>query len=323
MMFSFKPLFIFLLSFLSLTYCGLNSQDQDLITPAKPKYKTQNAVVIIMDGARYSETMGDSSKHYIPYIHEVIAPFGVTNSSFYNDGPTYTLAGHTAICTGYYQEINNGGIENPVHPSYFQYFNQKNSIKQTACYIVASKDKLSVLANCSDHIWRNNFLPSFDCGTDGSGVGCGYRNDSLTCIRAKEILAQDHPRLMLINFQEPDASGHTGVWSKYVNAISKTDRYIHDIWKFLQSDKYYRSTTAIFITNDHGRHADGVLGGFANHGCPCDGCRHLMFVAAGPDFKTKAVIQQHYELRDIPATIAELMGFPFPCDGDVMQELIK
>lgn len=322
-MFSLKPLLIFLLSFLSLTYCGFNSQSEDVASSSKPKYKTQNAIVIIMDGARYSETMGDSSKHYIPYINEVIAPFGVSNTLFYNDGPTYTNGGHAAITTGYYQEISNDGTEYPLHPSYFQYYNQTNALKQSLSWIVASKDKLSVLANCTDHNWRNNFLPSFDCGTDGSGTGCGYRNDSLTCLRAKEILAQHHPRLMLINFAEPDGSGHSGDWSNYVKAISKTDRYIHDIWKFLRSDKYYRSTTAVFITSDHGRHSNGVLDGFINHGCPCDGCRHLMFVASGPDFKSNAVIQQHYELRDISATIAELMGFSFTSDGEVMQELLK
>jgi predicted AlkP superfamily pyrophosphatase or phosphodiesterase len=287
------------------------------------KYSTQNVVVVIMDGARFSETFGDASKRNIPYLRTFIAPQGVTDLSFYNDGPTYTLAGHTAIATGYYQEINNSGHEYPLHPSFFQYYERQSAIKGKTSWVVASKDKISILSNTTDPAWEGEFRPAYDCGTDGSGTGSGYRNDSLTCLRVLQILNNDHPRMMLVNFQEPDGSGHSGVWADYLNAIEKTDKYIYDIWKFIQKDKFYKGNTAFIVTNDHGRHADGFNGGFSNHGCSCDGCRHVMFVAVGPDFKQSAVINQRYDLLDISATIAEIMGFDFPCNGHVMQEILK
>lgn len=312
------PIIIAILA--SLSFCNLHVETTDVA--ARPRYRTENVVVIIMDGARYSESWGDSTHQWIPRIANNIAPVAVVNEAFYNDGPTYTLAGHASITTGYYAEINNSGLENPQHPSYFQYFARHSAIKSN-CWLVTSKDKLSVLADTQDPAWSHQFTPLFDCGTDGSGTGCGYRNDSLTMVTALNVLSKHHPKLMLINFEEPDGSGHSGNWSDYVASIQKTDRYIYTIWKYLQTDKTYKSNTSVIITNDHGRHSDGVSCGFSNHGCSCDGCRHLFFIATGPDFKKGSIIREHYDLVDIPATIAELMGFSMPCEGEVMKEILK
>jgi len=305
----------------SLSFCDFQGHNTEPVSA--PKYRTKNALIIIMDGARYSETWGDSTHTNIPFISGEIAPEAVVNTAFYNDGPTYTLAGHSSITTGYYAEINNSGLENPGHPSVFQYFNKSNGSKENLSWIVTSKDKLSVLSDCTDPAWNHQFNPLFNCGTTGTGTGCGYRNDSLTCVKALEVLGNQHPRLMLVNFEEPDGSGHSGVWRDYISSITKTDKYIYQLWSFLQHDKFYKSNTAIFITNDHGRHIDGVQSGFNNHGCPCDGCRHLFFVATGPDFKQGETINHHYDLVDIPTTIAALMGFPFSGEGEVMTEILK
>lgn len=313
--------FLLLIIITSISFCSFHIHDND--EALSPKYQTKNAVIIVMDGARYTETWGDSTHTNIPRIANDIAPYAVVNTSFYNDGPTYTLAGHSALSTGYYGEINNSGTENPSHPSVFQYFNRSVNAKQNLSWIVASKDKISVLSDCTDPSWKHAFTPSYNCGTTGSGTGCGYRNDSLTCLKAEEILSTQHPRLMLVNFQEPDGSGHSGDWRAYTSAIKKTDQYIYQLWSYLQQDKFYKSSTAIFITNDHGRHTDGVQGGFSNHGCPCDGCRHVFFIATGPDFKKATVINHHYDLVDISTTIASLLGFPFTSEGEVMTEILR
>lgn len=302
-------------------FTGIPAQRRD--HAPKPAYKTQNAVIIIMDGARYSETWGDSTHANIPHIYQEIAPAGTVNTGFYNDGPTYTLAGHSALATGYYAEINNSGKEFPAHPSIFQAFNKQYPSGESLSWVVASKDKISILSDCSDTAWQHKWRPDFDCGKNGKGTGSGYRNDSLTCLKASEILKTKHPRLMLINFEEPDGSGHSGKWEDYRAAIKKTDAYIDQIWDLLQTEKFYKNHTAIFITNDHGRHLNNVEEGFKNHGCSCDGCRHVFFIATGPDFRKHAVINHHYDLVDIPATIATLLGVPFSSEGETMKEILK
>jgi hypothetical protein len=284
----------------------------------------KNSVIMIMDGARYSETWGDSTHKNIPYMANEMADKGLVCTRFYNDGPTYTMAGHTAITTGYYAEINNAGGELPTHPSVFQYYNKKNYSDSSLTWIIASKDKLSVLANCKDANWNYKYMPEADCGVNGLGVGSGYRSDSLTYVRINQIFAKNHPRLVLINFKEPDESGHSGDWERYLKAIKETDKYIYLVWNYLRNDKFYSNSTAVFVTNDHGRHSDGVLNGFVSHGCTCDGCRHIFFYASGPDFKSDVISTTRRDLVDIPATIAFLYKFDLVgSQGEVITELFK
>ena len=102
----------------------LNSCSKDSLR----EYKTKNVIIVVVDGARYSETWGDSTHQYIPYFSNEIADFGVVNTEFYNNGVTRTVPGFTAITTGFYQEINNTGEELPRYPSIFQYLIKNDSI---------------------------------------------------------------------------------------------------------------------------------------------------------------------------------------------------
>ena len=277
-----------------------------------------------MDGPRYSETWGDSTHQYIPRMANDLLPQGVLSTNFYTHGPTYTSAGHTAITTGNYQEINNAGQEIPQYPSYFQYWLKKTNKDSTAAWVIASKDKLSVLADCQDPQWAGKYNPSTNCGINGSGVGSGYRDDSSTFEVTKTVLATYHPQLVLINFREPDYSGHQNNWPNYVNGISDIDEYIYQVWNFIENDSIYKGCTSLFVTNDHGRHLDTVANGFAGHGDNCEGCRHINFFACGPDFKKNLIVDEARGLIDIPATIAYLLNYNFPSgQGKIMHELFE
>ena len=286
------------------------------------EYATENVVIIIMDGPRYSETWGDSTHQYIPRLANQLSSYGIVYTNFYNEGPTYTNAGHTAITTGNYQEINNNGMELPQYPSIFQYLLKTSKKDSTAAFVVASKDKLEILANCLDPNWRDRFNPSIDCGING--LGSGYRNDSITFKRAKEILTAHHPQIVLINFREPDYSGHTSNWDDYSNGIKEVDEYIYQLIKYIENDVVYNDKTTYFITNDHGRHLDDISVGFSGHGDDCEGCRHINLFAYGPDFKKGHIVETKRELVDISATIAELLDFQIPTsNGQIMNELFE
>ena len=295
----------------------LNSCSKDSLR----EYKTENVIIIVVDGVRYSETWGDSTHQYIPYFSTKIADFGVVNTEFYNNEATATTAGFTAITTGVYQEINNSGQESPAYPSIFQYLIKKDSISNESAWIINSKDKLAVLGNCQESDWKDKYIPLSDCGIDG--LGSGYRHDTLTLARFFNVMSEHHPKLTLLGFREPDFSAHTNSWEDYLTAIKNTDKYIYKIWEYIQNDSYYSGTTTLFITNDHGRHLDGVGAGFQNHGDGCEGCRHINFFAFGPDFK-KGVIDIRREQIDIPATIAEILQLsPEYIEGEIMYELFE
>ena len=64
----------------------------------------------------------------------------------------------------------------------------------------------------------------------------------------------------------------------------------------------------MLITNDHGRH-DDKHGGFESHGCGCEGCKHIMLFAIGPDFEKGAVVNERKTQLNIAPTVAEILGF--------------
>lgn len=285
-------------------------------------YEAENIIVIVMDGPRYSETWGDITHQNITHLYNDIAKQGVVYTGFYNNGPTYTLSGHTSITTGYYQEINNSGQESPNYPSFFQYWLTNGRKSNESAWIIASKDKIEILNNCKNVRYKDRGVPSTNCGING--INTGYRDDSITFKTVIKTLTNYQPKLLLINLKEPDNLAHKGNWSNYLKGIKQSDEYIFQIWNYIQSSPFYKDKTALFITNDHGRHLDGVAGGFSNHGDGCDGCRRLFLCAVGPDFKSGTTITTRRELIDITATIAEILHLQMNySNGKIMYELFK
>ncbi len=282
--------------------------------------KTENVIIVVIDGPRYSETWGDSSCQYIPMMSGKLLPQGVLYKNFRNTGHTFTNAGHTSITTGVDQFINNLGMEIPDHPSIFQYYLKSKNMDPANTWIITSKDKLEILSNCKDSVWKDKYKPSTDCGA--KGLSTGYRNDSITVMRTLEVMKQHHPHLILINLKEPDFSGHANNWTGYLKGIQVGDRYVYEIWQAIQNDPLYADKTALLITSDHGRHLNGVKSGFTNHGDECEGCRHINLLALGPDFKKNVILDTTRNQKDIASTVAYLLDFSIPTSqGEIMQEM--
>lgn len=298
-------------------------------TPLKQKllrqntYKTEIAIILIVDGPRYTETWGDSSHRHIPHMAHEMSKEGVVFRNFYNDGYTYTTSGHAAICTGYRQELeNHKGNQLPEKPSLFQYYLKDHPQDSSKVWVIATKDKLEILSDCEDARWKHKFRPSVDCGN--SGLRSGYREDSITFQKVMHVLKNEKAKLMMVNFKEPDHSGHARSWKKYLKGIADTDSLVWEIWKYIQSDPYYKNKTSLFVTNDHGRHSDGIKDGFCSHGDECEGCRHINLYAFGPDFKKNGITDVYHTQVDLTATIAELLYLKMPyIQGKPIQELFR
>lgn len=275
------------------------------------EFKTRNVVIVVADGERYTETWGDPAHSNIAQM-AALAKDGVVFSTFKNNGRTVTVPGHTAIATGKYEgdELDNGGQSLPSQPSVLQVWLHQTQSASDKAWVIASKAKLRVLADTSQADWKGLCMPSVDCAD---------RDDGETFDIVLQTLRQDHPRMVLINFSGPDRKGHTGDFDAYVQAIRDVDGYAAGLWKFLQDDPFYANQTAFFFTNDHGRHSGDR---FAGHGCDCEGCRHILLLAMGPDFRRGEVVTNAAEQIDVPVTVARLMGYPPPVSrGRVLTEL--
>jgi predicted AlkP superfamily pyrophosphatase or phosphodiesterase len=287
------------------------------------KFKSEYAIILVIDGPRYSETFGDTSCKYIPKMGKKLIKEGVFFDNFKNNGPTYTVPGHTAIATGLYQRISNSGTSLPKKPSIFQYYLNATNNPKTDAFIVASKGKLDVLANTKNKKWRNKSVASTYCGTNGSGIG--YGRDNKTFSKVTELISSSNPpHLMLINLLAVDVYGHANNWNKYLESIVECDNYTDSLWQMIQSNPTLKDKTTLFITNDHGRHLDGKKTGFISHGDNCSGCRHISLLVLGPDIEKGKIVHEEAELIDISKTISTMMNFEMPTsNGRFLGELFS
>jgi phosphopentomutase len=261
---------------------------------------SQNVIIVVMDGVRYSETFGAESL-YIPHIWNQLRPLATIWTNFYNDGLTKTNPGHAAIATGVWQKIDNNGYTRPEQPTVFEYFRKHTKASEKTTAVVVGKKKLDILTYSTHPDYGATYkAQSFISLTDTSVI-----ND------VKKVVSLTHPQIMMINLPDVDIAGHTGNWNNYLHAIHIADSLVWNLWQTLQSDSIYRNTTTLFITNDHGRH-DDAHGGFKDHGDSCKGCRHIFCLAVGRGFPVHRVISHRRTQCDIAPTIGELLSFPTP-----------
>jgi hypothetical protein len=270
-----------------------------------------NVIVLVIDGARYTETFGDPAHTNVKFMWNNLCPQGTLFSNFRNNGATQTNPGHASIASGTWQYIANDGSERPSQPTFFEYIRCEKGLPQSETYVVAGKSKLNV-CSYSAH-------PEYgaDCG---SAVDAANRDDIATYQALLSRLQSDHPRLVLVNFAEVDVAGHSGVWDDYIQAIQIADSLVNELWSFIENDDYYAGTTTLIITNDHGRHTTN----FTSHGDGCEGCRHIMCLALGPNIKQGYTLDATHTQIDICPTIAASLGFSAPyADGSIIGEMFS
>ena len=304
---------IFVVSIFLFVFSSCEKDISDVDPTTKSNYLTKNVVVVVIDGPRYIDSWNNSHVDNVPSQRKLIQE-GVFFNNFYNDGATYTVSGHTAICTGYYEQMENGGKELPSNPSFFQQFLSQTNLPPQKSFLITSKEKLRVLGNSKNIYWKNRYSPAIDAFD---------RDDSLTYKKSIQILNNQKPILSLIHFKGPDYFGHQHNWVKYIKSIQEADRYVDSIWQFLQNNNHYKDKTTLLVTSDHGRHLDEIGSGFFDHGDRCDGCKHIYLLALGPDFEKGKIVSRYYGQIDIAPTIATLLNFNFKSEGDQIDELTK
>lgn len=267
--------------------------------------KIEQVFIIVVDGVRNSDLYQDSLMPYTSEYHKLISR-GVRFEDFYNDGLTLTQNGMSNIVTGYQETLTNNGKEISKYPNIFHHYLNAMQSPNTDAWIIASKDKLAALAETEDTNFAMAIKPRTDCGI--SGLGSGYRQDNITFERSKEIIATHKPKLAMIAFGEPDYSGHRRDWQGYKNGIKASFEYTNQLIDFVQKDPQYASNTLFIITNDHGRHLDGIADGYVSHGDNCLGCRKIMLIAISPKIKPQTAIYARYNLGHIAPSILSVLN---------------
>ncbi len=275
---------------------------------------SQNVVLVVIDGARYTETFGDSNFTYVPKMKQ-LSTEGTYINTFYNDGDTYTSHAVPALWCGTWAGVhdttyNGSPTQYTIMPTIFEYYRKQKSVPET--------DAIYELLDVSS-LWLQSFHSDYGQNYWPLTISQG-NNDNDVLDNAISDMQTYHPKLSWVYFADVDHAGHSGNWDYYVNTIANADSLVFELWNFIQSDSYYKNNTIMLVTNDHGRHTTD----FSGHGDDCDGCRHIMFLAMGTNIKKNYVSNVYRATPDFATTAAYILGVnPEYSTGNIISEIFQ
>ncbi|MEO7292515.1 MAG: alkaline phosphatase family protein [Ginsengibacter sp.] len=146
--------------------------------------------------------------------------------------------------------------------------------------------------------------------------------DVFTHYLAMEELKTKKPKVLYIAYGETDEWAHSGHYRSYLDAAHQVDKWIKQIWEFVQSDPAYRNKTTLFITTDHGR-GDKIKTEWTSHSSSITGADEIWFAAMGPGISGKGEMKISMQLyqKQFAQTIAKLMGYTFKSEHPIAEEI--
>ena len=136
--------------------------------------------------------------------------------------------------------------------------------------------------------------------------------DVFTHYEAFENLKIKKPKVLYIAYGETDEWAHEGHYKDYLEAAHHFDKWVKDIWEYIQSDPQYKNKTTLLITVDHGR-GDKVKEEWTDHGSDVEGAHEIWFSVMGPDTPAKGEMKNSMQIyqKQFAQTIASFLGLKF------------
>ena len=134
------------------------------------------------------------------------------------------------------------------------------------------------------------------------------RGDRLLTALSIRALSELKPRLMMINYQDPDYV-HWGNASHYTRAISIIDEGIERIVSAVDAHPAYRDNTLFVITPDCGRDANPLMDVPYQHHFNSKSAHETWALVVGPGIAKGRVYDRMADQSAVAPTIAAAMGF--------------
>ncbi len=134
------------------------------------------------------------------------------------------------------------------------------------------------------------------------------RGDRLLTELALRAMAELRPRLMMVNYQDPDYV-HWGNPSHYTRAIAIIDEGLQRLVNAADADPFYRDNTVFVVTPDCGRDANPLMDVPFQHHFNSRSAHETWAVIAGAGIVKGGVLDRPVDQSAIAPTIAALMGF--------------
>lgn len=147
------------------------------------------------------------------------------------------------------------------------------------------------------------------------------RGDRLLTELALWAIRDLKPRLMMVNYQDPDYV-HWGNASHYTRAISVIDDGIRQVVEALDRDDHYRNNTVVVITPDCGRDANPLMSVPFQHHFNSGEAHDVWALVLGTRVVKDRIYDRTVDQTAIAATLAEVMGLTAErSEGDVLSGL--
>lgn len=162
-------------------------------------------------------------------------------------------------------------------------------------------------------LWRAHYG---DCGLTTP------RGDQLLTELALWALRELKPRLVMINYQDPDYV-HWGNASHYTRAIAVIDQGLERLTAAVDADPFYRDRTVMVIVPDCGRDANPLMAVPFQHHFNSRSAHEIFALVLGTGVVRDRVLDTPVDQTSIAPTIGALMGFRVhAAEGRVLSEII-
>jgi len=187
---------------------------------------------------------------------------------------------------------------------------KRNNIFVSAGLMPATGDKLSSVEQTLNKLMNNIPNPLGD-----------VRLDAFTFYYGLEYMKKSKPRVMYFAFDETDDFAHAGEYAAYLNAAHYTDKFIGELWNYIQSDPAYKDKTTLILTCDHGRGPGPE--DWKHHGQKIAEADQIWMAVIGPDTPSVGEVKaegQFYQ-NQVARTMAALLGLDYKSEKPVGESI--
>lgn len=147
------------------------------------------------------------------------------------------------------------------------------------------------------------------------------RGDRLLTELAVRAIRELKPRLMMINYQDPDYV-HWGNASHYTRAIRIIDQGLKRLVDTVDLDPAYKDRTVFAVVPDCGRDANALMSVPFQHHFNTRSAHEIFGLLFGPGIARGKVLDKAVDQTSIAATVGAIMGFKASAaEGGVLSEI--
>ena len=234
----------------------------------------------------------------------------------------FSYPGYSEILVGFAADekiTSNEAIPNP-NQTVLQFFQDRFNLSYDQCAVfgcwnvitaIASSEPNSFLCNSGyqayvspDPIVRLLSQAQFETKSPWDSV----RHDYYTFRFAMDHLQRKRPKVLYLSLGETDDWSHDLRYDRVLQAIHQTDRYLEELWGYLQQDPHYKNKTTLVVATDHGRGTNAFNWG--SHNARIDGAQFVWMAVAGPEISLRGELldQETVYQNQIAATLCLALG---------------